>query len=189
MADRGAAVPPALGRMGLVLVLVSLSMLFAAALVAYAVVRLGAPQWPPPGSAPLPDALWLSTMVLVLSSFTMARAVRGIRRGDGPSLRRGLTATLALGLVFLVLQVAGWWVLTAARLGTVSTLYEFTFLLLAGLHAIHVAGGLVPLSVVTIRAWSGRYSASSHAGVAYTATYWHYLDAVWLVVFAVLLLR
>ena len=186
--DRGDAVPPALGRMGMVLVLVSLTMLFAAALVAYAVVRLNAPEWPPPGAAPLPGALWLSTMLLVLSSVTMARAVRGIRQGDAPALRRGLIATLALGIAFLALQVAGWWVLTAARFGTVNTLYEFTFLLLAGLHAVHVVGGLVPLAVVTVRAWFGRYSAAFHPGVRYTATYWHYLDAVWLVVFGVLLL-
>jgi cytochrome c oxidase subunit 3 len=51
-----------------------------------------------------------------------------------------------------------------------------------------VVGGLVPLGLVTARAWRGGYTAGFHPGVEYTAMYWHFLDVVWLVLFAVLYL-
>jgi len=58
--------------------------------------------------------------------------------------------------------------------------------MLTGLHAAHVVGGLIPLAVVTVRAFRDRYSPAAFAGVAYTAVYWHFLTAVWLVLFTIL---
>jgi len=167
------------------LLLASLSMLFAATLVGYAVVRLGAAEWPPPGSPPLPGSLALSTAVLLVSSVTMARAVRALEGGRATAVRRHLAATLALGLVFVALQGVSWSALTEARPADVTTLFQFTFLMLCGLHALHVLGGLVALGLVTSGAWRGR---ASPAAIRHTATYWHYLDAVWLLIFAVLVL-
>jgi cytochrome c oxidase subunit 3 len=69
-----------------------------------------------------------------------------------------------------------------------ANLYGFTFYMLTGLHAAHVIGGLALLAIVTVRAFCGRYSANAHAGVLYSTMYWHFLDGVWLVMFAVMLL-
>jgi len=55
------------------------------------------------------------------------------------------------------------------------------------IHALHVIGGVVPLAVVTRHAHRGRYDHESHGPVTYVAMYWHFLDAVWVVMFAVLL--
>ncbi|MFH0982206.1 MAG: cytochrome c oxidase subunit 3 [Planctomycetota bacterium] len=72
---------------------------------------------------------------------------------------------------------------------TASTgMYMFSFYLLTGLHGAHVIGGLVPLTVVTTKAFRGRYTRDYYPGVKYVAMYWHFLDVVWLVMFVVIFL-
>jgi len=175
------------GRLGMRLFLASLGMVFAATIAGYLVVRARAETWPPPGVPVLPRTLWVSTVILLASSVTVAAAQRGIGRGEQRTLRAGLALTAALGVAFLVSQTVNWFALVAAQLTMRTNLYGFTFYLLTGLHALHVLGGLGPLLVVTRRAFAGRYTATAHAGVANIAAYWHFLDIVWLVMFAVLL--
>mgnify|MGYP001766899609 CR=1 FL=1 len=183
----GAGRAPA-GMLGMRLFIASLAMVFAATLVGYLVVRARAESWPPPGVPLLPGTLWISTAILLASSVTMAWAGRGVRRGDQRALRAGLVLTSLLGVAFLVSQTLNWFALVAANLTMRTNLYGFTFYLLTGLHALHVLGGLGPLAVVTRNAFAGKYSAAAHAGVAHVSLYWHFLDAVWIVMFAVLLL-
>ncbi|RPJ46772.1 MAG: heme-copper oxidase subunit III, partial [Candidatus Latescibacterota bacterium] len=67
-----------------------------------------------------------------------------------------------------------------------SGLFGFTFYMLTGLHAAHVIGGLGALALTAARAGQGRYTPESRAGVDACAVYWHFLDVVWIVLFAVL---
>jgi len=132
--------------------------------------------------------LWISTVIIVISSFTMQAAVRAAKGGRQRALRAGMLLTTLLGVAFLVSQTLNWFALVAANLTARTNLYGFTFYMLTGLHAAHVVGGVIPLAVVTARAWRGRYSAAFHPGVQYCAIYWHFLAAVWLVLFVVLVL-
>jgi cytochrome c oxidase subunit 3 len=167
--------------------LVSLSVLFAASIVGYLMVRVRSPQWVPPGTAPLPLGLWLSTFLLLLSSVTMHGAVLFMKGGKREASTRLLGATLGLGLAFLLCQIFNWWRMVAvdAVLATKS-LYAFTFYMLTGLHALHVVGGLIPLVRTTWRAHRGAYSWADFHGIRLMAMYWHFLDAVWIVLFVVL---
>ncbi len=183
---REGQVPLATGRMGMLVLLGSLTMLFGAGITGYLVIRARAEVWPPPEVPALPGGLWLSTVLILLSSATLYWAVDGIRHDDRRALRLGLIATAGLGLAFLVSQSVSWFALVAAEGRPQASLYAFTFFVLTVLHALHVVGGLVPLGVLTARAWRGAYTREVHAGVEYTAMYWHYLDAVWLGLFAVL---
>ena len=185
---RTAPVALSTGKLGMRLLIASLAVLFAASITGYIVVRTRAEVWPPAGMPALPSGLWLSTVLIVLSSATIAWAVSGIRRDRQLPLRVGLLATLLLGLSFLASQTVNWFSLVAADVRPGANLYAFTFFVLTWLHAAHVVGGLVPLGGVTARAWHGGYSAAFHPGVEYTAMYWHFLDVVWLVLFAVLYL-
>jgi cytochrome c oxidase subunit 3 len=170
------------------LFLLALGVLFAASMVGYLVVRLRAPSWPPAGSPRLPQGLWVSTLLLLLSSVTIHRAVRRAEQGNAPGLRNWLLATTVLGAAFLVSQVLNWVNLIGARhLPAQSNLYAFTFYMLSGLHGAHVLGGLVPLGITTRRADQGRYTPNSHEGVRYLSMYWHFLDGVWVVMFFVLI--
>jgi cytochrome c oxidase subunit III len=178
-----------LGRFAMTLFLVALGVLFAASMVGYLVVRLRAPAWPPAGSPRLPAGLWISTLLLLLSSLTMHLALGQARAGRGRRLRDWLLATSLLGLAFLVSQVLNWiHLITVAHLPAKANLYAFTFYMLSGLHGAHVLGGLIPLGITATQAHRGRYTTGEHEGVVHMSMYWHFLDAVWLVMFAVLMI-
>jgi cytochrome c oxidase subunit 3 len=166
--------------------LAALTVLFLAAIVGYLAVRLRAPDWPPPGMPRLPSGLWLATFALLLGSVTIHRAHRAIRLGERAASTRWLQATVALAFTFLSVQSWNWWGLVRLHLTAVSNLYAFTFFMLTGLHAAHVIGGVALLAVVLVRAIRGRYGSGYYAGVTYAAMYWHFLDAIWLLLFAVL---
>jgi heme/copper-type cytochrome/quinol oxidase subunit 3 len=202
------------GAMGMYLLIAALGMLFAGSVVGYLAIRSAHQPWPPPGFPVLPRSLWLSTLCILLCSVTIQRALRAVRGGEkrdrsnlcaapegpfrqiGPvpffarALRRNLTFTLALGVAFLALQTFAWWQVVrqiqqpSENLGP----YLKLFYVLTGLHAAHVLGGLGTLAVVTRRAWAGRYSPTYYPGVRYSAIYWHFLDAVWCVLFVVVYL-
>ncbi len=177
---------PRTGKLGFALFLASLGMLFAGSLVGYLVIRVRADAWPPPGMPRLPSGLWISTALLLISSGTVEWAARAVRAGR--SAGPGLAATWALGAIFLVLQVVNWSTLMAADLTASSNLYGFTFFMLTGLHGVHVIGGLIPMTVVTLEAFRGAYTPDAHGGVTYSAMYWHFLDGVWLIMFAAMVI-
>ncbi len=184
---RSAPVPLPTGLLGMKLLILALSMLFAASIFGYLVIRAHATVWPPPGVPRLPGTLWISTLIILISSVAMEVAVRAAKSDRQGALRTGMLLTSLLGAAFLVSQTLNWFALVAANLTAKTNLYGFTFYLLTGLHAAHVVGGLVPLAVVTARAFQGRYSPVALAGVVYTAVYWHFLTAVWVVLFAILM--
>ncbi|GIW72850.1 MAG: cytochrome b6 [Planctomycetota bacterium] len=159
--------------------LISLGVLFAAALLALLSTRGGAPAGERLGER-LPAWVWLSTALLLASSATLEWARRAVRADRLPALRAGLAATTVLGVAFLCSQAAAW---SALRLDRVA---GAGFYVLTALHGAHVVGGLVLLVVVTRRAFAGRYWSLSHPGVRYAAHYWHFLDATWLVIVAVM---
>jgi cytochrome c oxidase subunit 3 len=185
--ERGATVPGA-GALGLGIFLASLSMLFVAAMVAYLWVRNLAQAWPPPGAPRLPGGIWVGTLLLLGGSVTVHNALIAIRSGDRIRLNRWLAATLGLGLGFAGVQVWNWLHYYRADAAFHSHLYGFGFSMLTGLHAGHVLGGLIALGVVLYRARSGAYSWAHYPGVRYVAIYWHYLDAVWLALLALLVI-
>jgi cytochrome c oxidase subunit 3 len=170
------------------ILVLALSMLFAASIIGYLVVRSRATAWPPPGMPRLPSTLWISTLILLVSSATMQFAVRAARAGRQTGLRWGMLLTTLLGVAFLISQTLNWFALVAVNLTARTNLYGFTFFVLTGLHAAHVIGGIIPLAVVSTRAWRGRYSAEFHPGVEYCKIYWHFLDVVWLVMFTILVI-
>jgi cytochrome c oxidase subunit 3 len=166
--------------------LVTLAVLFVAAIVGYVVVRMKATDWPPPGMPRLPAGLGLATLVLIAASATVHASVRAIRQGQRTMSTRWLAATLGLSVAFLAVQSWNWWGLIRLRMTAGSNLYAFTFFMLTGLHAAHVVGGIALLAIVLARALRGRYGSGHHPGITYAAMYVHFLDAVWLVLFAVL---
>ena len=179
---------PGAGVLGMWIFLATLTVLFLASIVGYLIVRLKAEAWPPPGMPRLPSGLWLATALLLAGSVTVHRALSKIRTGQPTAAVRYLGATLTLAILFLGTQTWNWWGLVAAKMtATTKNLYAFTFFMLTGLHAAHVVGGVILLAVVTTKAARGRYGSGRHGGMTYAAMYWHFLDAIWIVLFGVLL--
>jgi cytochrome c oxidase subunit 3 len=169
---------------GMVMALASWTMLFGALFFAYAVLRLRAPAWPPDGLQPLPRALpFLNTLVLLASSFVLHLGVRPAAEKHPGALRRSLPGTLALGSLFLALQLAVWVPLWRSGFRIDAGAYGSVFYTLTVFHALHVLAGLVALATLLPGAIAGRYISGRASAVRLTAMFWHFVDAVWVVMF------
>ncbi|GAB4376352.1 MAG: cytochrome c oxidase subunit 3 [Acidobacteriota bacterium] len=189
-ADRSGGDDPrrgAPGRLGMALFLVSLGMLFAASLLAIAIVRFKATAWAPEGFRGVPAGLWASTLVILGASVAAHRAVAAARRRARVAVERGLVLTLMAGTGFLLLQAVNWLLFVRAGGFTRDTLLGFSFYVLTGLHGLHVLGGLVALALVLRLVRRSPREADVAGPVELTAYYWHFVDAAWLVVFAAIL--
>lgn len=178
---RDAASADELRTLGLTVLLVSLGVLFTASMVGVLIVRFRADSWPSYGLS-FPAGLWVSTVLIVLSSLALVRAERTARSAgaDATAGAHGsLVAASALGVVFLLCQGVNWLGLA----GPVDTLLLFATWVLTVLHAVHVLGGLVPLLLVTVRARQGR---ATPTGVVLVARYWHFLASTWVAILVVL---
>jgi heme/copper-type cytochrome/quinol oxidase subunit 3 len=165
----------------MVLVIATEAMLFAYLLFGYYYLwSMAARPWPPDGAPRLTLAA-PNTVLLLASSATMWWAERGIRHGAPRRLKIGLLATFALGAVFLAIQGVEY---SRETFGPRSHAYGSMFYTITGFHGAHVAVGLLMNVVVQVRAWLGHFSAERHLAVTNAAMYWHFVDAVWLAVFA-----
>jgi cytochrome c oxidase subunit 3 len=183
-ASRRDAMPSSL--LGVILFVASECVFFAALFGAYFTVRSQALVWPPKGIEGLEVALpAISTSMLILSSVTMQLAVAAIRRGDRRTMIRFLKLTLILGGVFLGGQMYDY-----SQLGFSihDTVFGTTFFTMTGFHGAHVAGGLVFIYLMLARGWSGQLTKESHTGLEACAIYWHFVDVVWIGLFATLYL-
>jgi cytochrome c oxidase subunit III len=157
-------------------------MFFAGLVSAYFVLRSIAAQWPPPLQPRLPLLVTgLNTLVLLGSSLAMARAIGA--REDRALLLRGFTVTGALGGLFLVVQGYEWMRLIGYGLTVVSGAYGVTFYTLIGVHGLHVVGALVWLAIAGARVRSGRALAELTPGLRACGMYWHFVVALWPVLY------
>ncbi|MEO8625302.1 MAG: cytochrome c oxidase subunit 3 [Candidatus Limnocylindrales bacterium] len=169
--------------LGVKLGILSEAMLFAALFAAYYVIRAASPDWSPT-NLERPELLLpgLNTLFLVSSSVTMQFGVRSIARGDGRALR-WLGATLLLGTLFLCVQA---YEFATNGFGLGDGVFGSTFYTLTGFHGAHVLAGLIAIAVVTNRARRGLISADRYTAVEATSYYWHFVDAVWIVLLTTL---
>ena len=159
-------------------------MFFAALVSGFFVLRLAAPLWPPPLQPRLPVLVTaFNTGILLVSSLAMVGAARAMRQGDGLRLRRGLIATAVLGALFLAIQGYEWTRLIHYGLTVSSGAYGATFYTLIGAHAAHVVGALVWLLVVLAMAQTGRFLDGRTAVLRACAIYWHFVVALWPVLY------
>lgn len=175
------------GRLGMRLFLASLGMLFGAGLLGHLVIRLRQPVWPPDGAPPLPAGLWVSTVLLVVTSVSVWQAERAAHDDRTKALQRWLMTTLALGVAFVAMQIMNWRAMATAVAATGQDLFTFTYWMLTVLHGLHVVGGLVPLVVASVRAGGGRYGSLNTVPIHNIALYWHFLGVTWLGILIVLL--
>jgi heme/copper-type cytochrome/quinol oxidase subunit 3 len=207
--------PPGAFRVGMWVFLISLAMLFASSLLGYALVRFNGPLAPRPGTVATPTIFWWSTALLLVGGYFLSAALCDVTRERlVPFRRKMLTATI-LCLGFLVLQGPAVVELLKNHeqaemkadpipKGNLSPdqqeyirahqqapprsaqLYALVFTLVV-LHGLHVFAGVPPLILTTMRAYAGKYDHEVYQGVAMCVMYWHFLDAVWIIMFATFL--
>ncbi len=169
--------PPALG---MVLFLVSEVMFFGSLFAAYFYLRGRTSPWPPSELRLEVVEPAVATVLLVASSGTLQLAERAATRGQGRRAATLVLLTGALGAIFLASQVRTW-IVDDFGIGTDA--YGSMFTTMTGFHAIHVAGGLA-LMLAMLPAFAGTHT--SPGGVVATVYYWHFVDVVWIGVFATL---
>jgi heme/copper-type cytochrome/quinol oxidase subunit 3 len=169
-----------MGWWGLVALIATEGALFAYLLFSYyyLLVQIG-PSWFPERAPPLKLAL-PNTIVLLVSSATVAWAERGIRRGARSVALGGLALTFLLGLAFLIVQLFEW---KAKPYTMQSGSYGSLYFTITGFHMAHVAVGLAVLLLIFVFCLRGYLDERRNVPLLIGAAYWHFVDVIWLTVF------
>jgi cytochrome c oxidase subunit III len=175
--------PPSRGRVGMLSLIVGESAIFTIFVVAY-IYYIGRSTYGP--TPQILDVPIFNSICLFSSSFTIVMAEHAIARGFIRRFAAWWGLTMLLGLEFLAGTAIEWRDLIWNHHFTIRTnLFGTTFYSLVGLHATHVVVGLLMLSLVMIFTLVGRVQQRHAERIQVLALYWHFVDAVWVVVFTV----
>lgn len=170
-------------KLGLWVFLAVVTALFSLIIIAY-VVRMGLGDWRPVPVAPL---LWLNTLLLVASSVAMQWAAIAAGRGRTGGVKAGLACAGVFAWAFLAGQLWAWRQLDALGYFVAANPASAFFYLITALHGLHLLGGLAAWTKTTAGVWHGQSTARVRLRIELCALYWHYLLALWLVLFALIL--
>ncbi len=175
---------PSRGRIAMLSLITGESAIFTIFVVAY-VYYIGK-SLSPPYPAQVLAIPFFNTVCLLASSVTIWLAEREIDRGRMRGFAAWWTLTIALGAIFIAGTAIEWHKLIYVEGLTIRTnLFGTTFYSLVGLHATHVVVGLIGLSLILIFTLTGHVTEKHSERVQVFALYWHFVDAVWVVVFTV----
>jgi cytochrome c oxidase subunit III len=186
-------------KFALWLALGSIAMMFAGLTSAY-IVRMAQGNW---RMFQMPGLFYASTAAILLSSVTMVLGLRAFKQRRMPQYRILITATLLLGVLFGVLQAMGFYelyevpqplllengttIMQSVRVnGNPSESFLF---IIFGLHLAHILGGIIALLLVFLRAYRKRVKVYNSTGLEIVATYWHFVDVLWIYLFLFFLLN
>ncbi len=138
----------------------------------------------PPASIEVFDPWHLplyNTIILLLSGTTLTWAHHALLHNDRKGLVWGLAITVALGVLFSFVQAYEY---SVAPFSFSGSIYGATFFMATGFHGFHVLIGTIFLLVCLLRAMAGHFTPKQHFGLEAAAWYWHFVDVVWLFLFA-----
>jgi cytochrome c oxidase subunit 3 len=159
--------------------------LFFFLLLCYFYLAMQAPQAWPPG--PLPHLMLpaLNTLVLLASSVAVWLSEQAIKRSRRAPALAALALAIVLGTVFVAVQLGEW---RDRPYGLATHQYGSVYFTITGFHMLHVLAGLAVLLALFLWMALGYFDARRHAALKIGGVYWHFVDVVWLFVFASLYL-
>jgi cytochrome c oxidase subunit 3 len=163
----------------------SIVMMFAGLTSAY-IVKKSQASWL---EFELPNVFMLSTVVILISSFTIQMAVKKQKEQNENQYRGFLAVTAILGLVFIFLQIKGFASLEAnsiALTGARSNSAASFLFVITGLHLLHVLGGVIALVWISLRVFSSKNNINNDLPVKLISNYWHFVDILWVYLFVFL---
>lgn len=154
----------------------SITMMFIGFTSAYVVKRAQA-NW---RTFDLPYIFWISTAVILVSSVTMQLAVKNFKERNMIRYKQLITLTAILGVAFAVCQWFGFVQMYKSGLPLNGPASASFIYVIAGVHILHVLGGVVVLLIMFARAYRTRVRTYSAVPAEVAATYWHFVDVLWL---------
>jgi cytochrome c oxidase subunit 3 len=154
-------------------------------------VRTAWATWPPHGVEAVPpwELPLVNTLTLLLSGTTVTWAHHALQQGDRKSAKIGLVLTIILGVLFTSIQAYEYTHILEHKYffseeAANSGLYGSAFFMATGFHGFHVIIGTIFLTVCLLRLMGGGFTPKQHFGFEAAAWYWHFVDVVWLFLFA-----
>src|ERR1700761_9512325 len=154
----------------------SIIMMFAGLTSAY-IVKRDQPGWT---TFSIPKAFWYSTAVILASSLTIQMALKAFKDREMQRYRNLLTTTAILGILFVILQWMGFrqiWNTGITFRGSGGGQFLY---IIAGLHAVHVLGGILALVIMIGKAFVSKVRNYNSVPVELMSTYWHFVDLLWI---------
>ncbi len=175
------------GMFGVTIFLLSESMVFVSFFATYITLRLTTADWLPPGikGPEASPAVIINTIILVSSSFVIYFAERALKSHQLSQFRLLWLATSAMGVYFLFGEVKEW---LGLDFGLSTGLVGGTFYILTGFHGLHVATGVILQLIMLGRSFIPHNYENGHFGVSAASLFWHFVDVIWLVLFALIYL-
>ncbi len=163
-------------------------MTFGGLISAYIVTATnGVLEWKPFN---LPFQVWISTLIILASSFTYSMAQRAISRDKKENTKKWLIATTVLGAIFVSSQILVWFALVNRGYYMQSNPYVGFFYMMTALHAAHVIGGIVALGYLILRVWNGKdteFELQKRQEISNAVGwYWHFMGGLWIVLLSLL---
>ncbi len=172
-------------HVGMILALVSFTMMFMGLFYAYGLLRIRAVAWPPPGvpQAPLLVPSLITGMMLA-SSVALEAARKQVRLANLRRFQRLALAAIVLGVLFLGLQAGVWIELWESGLTLAIGPYASLFYFLTAFHALHVLAGLALLAWMYVAVPRASHPDTRDSRAQVASMFWHFVGAVWLVIFS-----
>jgi len=170
----------------LLFAMVSMTMMFAGLTSAF-VVSKSRVDWLK--NFELPSAFYYSTLVIMGCSITFHLAKKAVQKDNKSATTTFLFATLALGILFVVLQFVGFGQIVKNGYyftGTESSITTTFLYIVTVVHLIHLAGGLISLLIIIYNDFKQKYNSTQTLGIELGAMYWHFLDFLWIYLFVFL---
>ena len=167
----------------LLFAIIPIVMFFGAIIFVYIVREMGK-VWKP---ISMPSAVISSTLVLIISSFTLEIARSALKNKLLEKFKRWVMISTILGIAFFTSQLVAWKQLMAKGVYMEATNPHATFFyILTGVHALHLLGGLLGLAYILLGAMYYRFNAEKRTAVDVATGYWHFMDILWIALFLLL---
>ncbi len=159
------------------------SILFSLLFSSYFYLRSSATEWPQGGIAASDLRVpAINTVILLASSVPLFWAEHSIKRGNQTGLRVGFALSFLLGAIFLALQLREY---SRLPFQANANAYASLYFVITGFHGVHVFVGMLMNGMTQARAWAGHFDEKRYLGVQNASWYWHFVDVVWIFVFAI----
>ena len=170
-------------KMLLLFGMVSIFMIFAGLSSGFVVSRTR-PDWLVDFT--LPSAFLISTIVIIISSFTFHYALKAMKAGNRKLTTTLLLVTLLLGISFIFLQFKGFSQVVENGYfftGSESSITTSFLYIMVIVHVAHLFGGIISLLIVIYNHFKQKYNAAQTLGIELCAMYWHFMDLIWVLLF------